>query len=62
MLTAAVVVVYLMLYSTFDWVGAALAVAEVPQELVDTIVAEGAGQGGELHLLVTEKEKIYLFI
>ena len=47
---------------TFDWVGAALAVAEVPQELVDTIVAEGAGQGGELHFLVTEKDKKYLFI
>ena len=40
---------------TSDWVGPALAVAEVPQKLVDAVVAEGPGQDRVLHLLLTKQ-------
>ena len=41
--------------STLDRIGAALAIAQVSQELIDPIIAEGPSQCGVFHLLVAKK-------
>ena len=41
---------------TSDRVGSSLAIAEIPEELVDPVEPEGSGQNRELHLLLTEQE------
>ena len=42
--------------------GATLAIGKVPEELIDAIIAEGAGKGAVLHLLVAKDITVKMVI